>query len=85
MLDSGALTAGAVESSDDHNRGAVLAVHSMVGFFGGALGGPVIGFVLDNFGGETSPEAWFYAVIFMGLGSLLVFIIQTKFWVQDRL
>jgi hypothetical protein len=42
----------------------------MVGFFGGALGGPVIGFILDNFGGQTSHLAWFLSFIFLGLGSL---------------
>ena len=82
MLDSGALTAGAVESSEDNSRGAVLAVHSMVGFFGGSLGGPIIGFILDIFGGESSQQAWFYALICMGLGSLFVFIVQVSFWFQ---
>ncbi len=84
MLDSGALTAGAVESSDDSTRGAVLAVHSMVGFFGGFLGGPTIGVILDALGGETSKVAWFCALIFMGVGSLIVFAIQTKFWIRKK-
>ena len=79
MLDSGALTAGAVESSDPDNRGAVLAVHSMIGFSGGALGGPLIGGIIDFFGGEHSLIAWQCALIAMGLGSLIVFIIQFKF------
>ena len=80
MLDSGALTAGAVESSDDDNRGAVLAVHSMIGFSGGAIGGPLIGTILDNFGGENSQFAWFCALIAMGVGSLIVFAIQIRHW-----
>ena len=42
----------------------------MVGFFGGALGGPIIGFVLDNFGGQTSHLAWFLSFLCLGLGSL---------------
>ena len=84
MLDSGALTAGAVESSDEHNRGAVLAVHSMVGFSGGAIGGPLIGSILDNFGGETSHFAWLCALLTMGLGSLLVFAIQVRHWSNDK-
>ena len=79
MLDSGALTAGAVESSDSDNRGAVLAVHSMIGFSGGALGGPLIGSIIDFLGGENSLIAWQCALIAMGLGSLIVFIIQFKF------
>ena len=79
MLDSGALTAGAVESSDPDNRGAILAVHSMIGFTGGALGGPLIGGIVDLLGGENSLIAWQFALIAMGLGSLIVFIIQFKF------
>jgi len=84
MLDSGAITAGAVESSDQHNRGAVLAVHSMVGFSGGAIGGPLIGAILDNFGGESSQFAWFCALITMGLGSLIVFLIQVQHWSKSK-
>ena len=80
MLDSGALTAGAVESSDEDNRGAVLAVHSMIGFSGGAIGGPLIGTILDNFGGESSQFAWFCALVAMGFGSLTVFAIQVRHW-----
>ena len=79
MLDSGALTAGAVESSDPDNRGAVLAVHSMIGFCGGAIGGPFIGTIIDFLGGENSLIAWQCALIAMGIGSLIVFIIQFKF------
>ena len=78
MLDSGALTAGAVETSDPDNRGAVLAVHSMIGFSGGVIGGPVIGSIIDLLGGETSLIAWQCALIAMGFGSLIVFIIQLK-------
>ena len=84
MLDSGAITAGAVESSDQHNRGAVLAVHSMVGFSGGAIGGPLVGAILDNFGGESSQFAWFCALITMGLGSLIVFLIQVQHWSKSK-
>ena len=70
VLDSGSLTTGAVLNGKPEDRGARLALHSMVGFFGGALGGPIIGFVLDNFGGQTSHLAWFLSFTFLGLGSL---------------
>ncbi len=79
MLDSGALTAGAVESSDPDNRGAILAVHSIIGFTGGAIGGPLIGSIIDFFGGENTLVAWQFALIAMGVGSLVVFAIQFKF------
>lgn len=80
MLDSGALTAGTVEASDEHDRGALLAVHSMVGFAGGAVGGPVIGWMLDMGGGVNNMDAWFGAVLVMGLGSAIVALIQWRFW-----
>ena len=80
MLDSGALTTGTVEAGDRHDRGALLAVHSMIGFGGGALGGPVVGYVLDQAGGADMIGAWFYALLAMGAGSAIVFSIQRHFW-----
>jgi MFS family permease len=80
MLDSGALTTGTVEAGDAHDRGALLAVHSMVGFGGGALGGPVVGYVLDQAGGASMMGAWFYALLAMGGGSAIVFAVQRHFW-----
>jgi len=80
MLDSGALTTGTVEAGDAHDRGALLAVHSMIGFGGGALGGPVVGYVLDLTGGVGTIDAWFYAVLAMGTGSAIVFFVQRYFW-----
>ena len=82
MLDSGALTTGTVEAGDAHDRGALLAVHSMIGFGGGALGGPVVGYVLDRTGGVGTTDAWFYAVLAMGAGSAIVFFVQRYFWYQ---
>ncbi len=82
MLDSGALTTGTVEAGDTHDRGALLAVHSMIGFGGGALGGPVVGYVLDRAGGVGALESWFYAILAMGAGSGIVFFVQRHFWHQ---
>ncbi|MDA1135205.1 MAG: MFS transporter [Proteobacteria bacterium] len=75
VLDSGSLTTGAVINGKPEERGVRLALHSMIGFFGGALGGPVIGFVLDNFGGQSSHLAWFLSFVCLGLGSLFSFLI----------
>ena len=80
MLDSGALTTGTVEAGDAYDRGALLAVHSMIGFGGGALGGPVVGYVLDQAGGASIMGAWFYALLAMGAGSAIVFAVQGHFW-----
>ena len=71
ILDSGSLTTGTVINGESHDRGVRLALHSMVGFLGGAVGGPVVGFVLDNFGGQTSHLAWFISFSCLGLGSLI--------------
>ena len=85
MLDSGALTAGTVSASDDSERGAILAVHSLIGFSGGAVAGPIIGYVLDLNGGTDNPIAWQFAFITMGLGSLLVFIIQYRSILSNKM
>ena len=71
ILDSGSLTTGTVVNGDAHDRGVRLALHSMIGFLGGAVGGPIVGFVLDNFGGQTSHLAWFLSFLCLGLGSLV--------------
>lgn len=83
MLDSGALTTGTVEAGDANDRGALLAVHSMIGFGGGALGGPVVGYVLDHTGGVGTIDAWSYAVLAMGAGSVFVFFVQRYYWRRE--
>jgi MFS family permease len=57
-LDSGALTTGAVAESRPGEQGATLAVHSVSGFGGGAVGPVAFGVALDLFGGTTSYWAW---------------------------
>ena len=75
MLDSASLTAGTVSAASEHDRGALLAVHTIIGFGGAALGAPTIGFVLDIAGGETDITAWSIALMTIGLGSALVWLI----------
>ena len=69
MGDSAALTGGAVAASTPGQRGATLAVHSIMGFTGAFLGPLAVGAVLDFAGGETSRFAWFMAFLAMGAGS----------------
>ena len=76
MLDSGALTAGTVSASPDNERGAILAVHTLSGFGLGALSGPTVGYILDISGGAENSFSWSLAILAMGIGSLLVMIIQ---------
>ncbi len=78
MLDSASLTAGTVSAASEHDRGALLAVHTIIGFGGAALGAPTIGFVLDIAGGEADATAWGIALMTMGLGSALVWLILRR-------
>jgi MFS family permease len=69
MGDSAALTGGAVAASRSTERGATLAVHSILGFTGAFLGPLAVGVVLDLAGGESSRLAWLVAMMTMGAGS----------------
>ena len=62
----------------------MLAVHSMIGFAGGAIAAPVIGYTLDIAGGEENLLAWSLALLLMGIGSFIVSIIQSRFWRYNR-
>jgi MFS family permease len=73
MGDSAALTGGAVATAAPGQRGATLAVHSILGFSGGFFGPLAVGLVLDLAGGETSRLAWGLAFLTMGAGSAAAF------------
>lgn len=68
MADSAALTGGAVVSAAIGQRGATLAVHSLLGFSGGVVGPLAVGFMLDLAGGDGY-LAWGLAFVTMGAGS----------------
>ncbi len=69
MADSAALTGGAVVSAMPGQRGATLAVHSVLGFSGAVVGPLAVGLVLDLAGGDGY-LAWGLAFVTMGAGSL---------------
>jgi MFS family permease len=69
-LDSSSLTAGAAGSAEPHRRGATLAMHSMLGYFGGFLGPLVIGWILDLSGG-MSTRGWGLAFLHIAIVVLL--------------
>lgn len=71
MLDSAALTTGAVLSAEEGRRGATLAMHSVAGFIGAAVGPITVGVVLDLMGGGETPAAWGAAFAAMGAIALL--------------
>ena len=70
MIDSGALTAGAVEAAAPERRGATLALHALVGFGCAGLGPPVFGLVLDASFGAADPRAWWAAFASAGIVAL---------------
>jgi predicted MFS family arabinose efflux permease len=74
-LDSSSLTAGTAGTAEPARRGATLAVHSSLGYFGGFIGPLAIGWVLDLAGGNSS-AAWasaFWVLAATMLGALLIF------------
>ena len=84
MADSGSLTAGTVESARNDERGATLAVHSVLGFSGGFLGPLVVGLVLDSTGGQSSYVAWVFACMAIAAGSLVAVILLRAVLARTR-
>lgn len=73
--DSATLTAGAVESAPAELKGATMALHTLFGFAGAALGPLAVGGLLDVFGADTR-VGWIIAFAAMGIvagfGPLLI-------------
>jgi predicted MFS family arabinose efflux permease len=69
--DSGALTSGMTAAAAAGERGATMAMHSMVGFGMAALGGSVVGLALDAAGGAARDTGWMAAFLVMGGGIAL--------------
>jgi MFS family permease len=75
MSDSAALTAGLVEVTPPHARGAAMAVYSFGGFGAGFLSPLVFGAILDLAGGKTDATAWGLAFGSLGIGCLIASIV----------
>lgn len=71
QADSAALTAGVVAAAEADRRGATLAVHTLIGFGGAAIGPIVLGAVLDATGSGTNPQAWGWGFASVGIVALL--------------
>lgn len=69
--DSSSITAGVIAAAGRDERGAVMAMHSMIGFAGAFTGPLAFGVVLDLFGGGGEPLAWGMGFAAMGLGVIL--------------
>ena len=84
MADSAALTSGTVEAASDDQRGATLAIHSVLGFSGGCLGPIAVGFVLDVAGGQGSYTGWVFGCLVMALGSLAGLLVMSLTMRSER-
>ena len=65
--DSGALTAGVVAATPPAQRGATMAVYSLIGFTAAFLAPLVFGVVLDLAGGNQNRIAWGLAFASIGI------------------
>jgi predicted MFS family arabinose efflux permease len=74
-LDSASLTAGTAGTAEPSRRGATLAVHSTLGYFGGFVGPLAVGWVLDLGGGNAAAwSAAFGMIAATMLLSLILFV-----------
>jgi MFS family permease len=71
MADSAALTAGLVQATPLAQRGAAMAVYSLLGFGAGFVAPMVFGATLDATGGATSAWSWTLAFGTLGAGGLV--------------
>lgn len=82
MGDSSSITAGTIAEARPELRGATMAVHACVGFFGSFLGPLVFGVVLEWGGGRGTPLAWGLAFATLGmavaLGPVFVMLLGRK-------
>ena len=86
-LDSSSLTAGAAGSAQPERRGATLAVHSMLGYFGGFLGPLMIGWILDVSGGMSTRGwglAFLHIAVVIFLGRLAFIALRPRSLAGDR-
>lgn len=70
LADSAALTAGLVAATPLAQRGAAMALYSLLGFGAGFVAPLVFGATLDLTGGHTSQWAWGIAYGSLGVGCL---------------
>ena len=84
MGDSAALTAGVIAAAVPHQRGATMAVHSLLGFGAGFVAPVVFGVVLDLFGGAANTLAWGFAFASLASGYLLALLTRGLIRYQNR-
>jgi MFS family permease len=73
--DSSAITGGLIYTADPGRKGATLALDSLIGFSGAAVGPTLFGLILDLAGGERLHGAWIAAFAAMAAMVLIQLIV----------
>ena len=63
--DSSVITGGMIHTAEPARKGATMALYSLIGFTGAALGPALFGLILDLAGGERIHAAWITAFAVM--------------------
>lgn len=87
VSESSLVTAGAIGNSVKGYKGATMAVHSTVGFFGSIMGPLVFGLMLDLGGGESTfgfVLAFGHMGLIMLLGPLVLWLMKPEGLPEDR-
>lgn len=71
FADVATLSVGAVTSVPPQQRGAAMAIYSLMGFVTGFAGSVIFGLCLEWFGGADSAGGWFAAFLMLGLGPIV--------------
>ena len=86
-LDSASLTAGTAGTAEPSRRGATLAVHSTLGYFGGFVGPLAVGWVLD-LRSANAAAGWAFAftgiAVMMALALVLFLAMRPRSLEGDR-
>lgn len=70
-IDAGTMTAGVVNAADPAQRGATMAMYSLLGFSAGFISPAIFGAVLDLAGGRDAGMAWGFAFASLGIVAML--------------
>ncbi len=83
-IDAGTMTAGVVNAAEPAQRGATMALYSLLGFGTGFISPAIFGAVLDLAGGRGELMAWGLAFASLGVVALMGVIPARQLAKRDR-
>ena len=83
-IDAGTMTAGVVNAAEPAQRGATMALYSLLGFGTGFISPAIFGAVLDLAGGRGELMAWGFAFASLGVVALMGVIPARQLAKRDR-